>query len=251
MYLEAATGTVTEPAAAASSSCRTPYLVSQGLIDAPPSSVQRDKATSPTVSTHLPEALSSFAHKLEAATPSVHSLNGHSLPSELEALRLEHARELKSAREEHRRDVQALQAHHEEREAQLHAWCTAQLSELEAGRQALVAAAAERQARHSAESATRQAMSADEYTQKLEALRVEVRRARVWDGAHVPGCTGRAADRDRAPLPLLPSRSRRLRLVRVCVWQSGEQMAQLRRLLEEQSARLEEARREVLEARSP
>ena len=75
--------------------------------------------------------------------------------------------------------MQALQAHQAARETQLQAWCAAQLqsqlAELEQGREALLAAAAEAQAKGAADAAQRQARAEHEYSAQLASLRSEQR----------------------------------------------------------------------------
>ena len=145
----------------------TPYLVSVGLIDAqttlPPSppalqptaaeereepEVQPQHASERSAAQSLlagPTALASGQQQVDA----VRSISSTSPGSS--AQELIHSHELARAAAAHRADVQALQAHQAARETQLQAWCAAQLesqlAELKQGREALLAAAAEAQAR--------------------------------------------------------------------------------------------------------
>ena len=174
----------------------TPYLVSVGLIDTqtttlPPSppalqptaaeereepEVQPQHTTERSAAQSLlagPTALASGQQQVDA----VRSISSTSPGSS--AQELIHSHELARAAAAHRADVQALQAHQAARETQLQAWCAAQLesqlAELERGREALLAAAAEAQAKGAAEAAQRQARAEHEYSAQLASLRSEQR----------------------------------------------------------------------------
>merc|ERR1740139_581285 len=118
----------------------TPYLVSVGLVGAETTAYPPSPATlQPPEAQETPE--------VQPQRPSPHSLI--------------HSHELARAGAAHRADVQALQAHQQAREEQLQAWCAAQLQaqlrETEQGRETLLAAAAEAQAKGAADAAQRQA----------------------------------------------------------------------------------------------
>ena len=176
----------------------TPYLVSVGLIDAqtttlPPSppalqptaaeereepevQPQPQHASERSAAQSLlagPTALASGQQQVDA----VRSISSTSPGSS--AQELIHSHELARAAAAHRADVQALQAHQAARETQLQAWCAAQLesqlAELERGREALLTAAAEAQAKGAAEAAQRQARAEHEYSAQLASLRSEQR----------------------------------------------------------------------------
>merc|ERR1740139_1442762 len=144
----------------------TPYLVSVGLVGAETTAYPPSPATlQPAEAQETPE--------MQPQRPSPHSrFHAHTAllaPGQQQA----------EARSAHRADVQALQAHQQAREEQLQAWCAAQLQaqlrETEQGRETLLAAAAEAQAKGAADAAQRQAAAASGYTQQLVALRSEQR----------------------------------------------------------------------------